>query len=149
VAGLPGPVGPAGAPGAAGARGADVAWTAFSDITFALNKADLAPAEAEKVAQLAAYLKEHPAFYVELEGFADPRGGQNYNLKLSTRRVNAVRDALIAAGVAKEQILVAAYGALNAKCAGKGEECWQQDRRVEVIVLPITARKSASLRNGK
>lgn len=151
VAGLPGPAGPqgpVGAQGPAGLRGADVAWLPFGDVQFDFNKAELRPFDASRVAQLAAYLKQNPTFRVELEGFTDPRGTREYNMKLSARRVNGVRDALIAAGVAKEQILVSAYGDLNRKCAQEGEECWQQDRRVEVIVLPTGDTKAAALRAG-
>lgn len=154
VAGLPGPAGapgPQGVQGPAGARGADVAWQPFGDIQFAFDKADLRPSDAKRLAELAAYLKQNPTFRVEIEGFADPRGSQTHNIRLSTRRVTAVREALVAAGVPNEQILVGAYGELNPKCAAAAEECWQQDRRVEVIVLPTTERKATSLRtdNGK
>jgi flagellar motor protein MotB len=84
-------------------------------------------------------------FQVELEGFADPRGSQTYNIKLSTQRVNAVRDALIAQGVSQDRILVGAYGKLNRKSAGTGDAAWQQDRRVEMIVLPTSAPTTTSL----
>ncbi len=154
IAGLQGPPGPQGpqgvqgAQGPAGVRGASVVWQPFPDLLFDLNKADIRPSDASKVSQLAAYLKQNPSFHVELEGFADPRGSQPYNVKLSTQRVNAVRDALIAAGVPAEQIAVGAYGELNAKCAAQSEECWQQDRRVEVIVLPTAGLTATSLRTG-
>jgi outer membrane protein OmpA-like peptidoglycan-associated protein len=121
-------------------------WRQFDDVRFDLNKTDLRTSEADKVSELAAYLKQNPTFRVELEGFADPRGSDGYNMKLSTRRVNAVRDALIAAGVEKERILVGAYGELNVKCAQTAEECYQQDRRVEIIVLPTTDLKATTLR---
>ena len=149
VAGLTGPPGLQGAQGAqgsAGTRGADMVWRQFDDVRFDLNKTDLRTSEADKVSELAAYLKQNPTFRVELEGFADPRGSDGYNMKLSTRRVNAVRDALIAAGVEKERILVGAYGELNVKCAQTAEECYQQDRRVEIIVLPTTDLKATTLR---
>lgn len=148
LAGLPGPSGPQGAQGPVGTRGADLVWRQFGDVQFDLNKADLRPSEASKVSELAAYLKQNPTFRVELEGFADPRGSQTYNMKLSTRRVSAVRDALIAAGIPDERILIGAYGELNLKCAQAAEECFQQDRRVEVIVLPMSDRKATSLRTG-
>lgn len=151
VAGLGGPAGPAGAPGTqgtAGTRGADLAWRQFGDVQFDVDKAVLRPSDADRVSELAAYLKQNPTFRVELEGFADPRGSETYNMKLSTRRVNAVRDALIAAGVEKERILVGAYGELNPKCTQNAEECWQRDRRVEMIVLPTTDLKATTLRTG-
>src|SRR5689334_18283011 len=100
VAGLQGDVGPA------GANGADLKWARFSDVQFDLNRSDVRSSEAGKVEQLATYLKQNPSFQVELEGFADPRGSQTYNIKLSTQRVNAVRDALIAQGVSQDRILV-------------------------------------------
>ena len=142
VAGLQGPVGPA------GANGADLQWARFSDIQFDLNRADLRSAEAGKVEQLATYLKQNPTFRVEIEGFADPRGSQAYNIKLSTQRVNAVRDALIAQGVSQDRILIGAYGKLNRKTEGTDEMAWQQDRRVEVIVLPMGAPTTTSF-NGR
>lgn len=149
VAGLPGPTGPQGAQGPVGASGADLVWQQVSDIAFDLDKADLRSSESTKVSDLAAYLKQNPAFRVEIEGFADPRGSQTYNMKLSTRRVDAVRDALIAAGIEKERILVGAYGESNVKCAEKSEECFQKSRRVEVIVLPTgDSKKTTSLRPG-
>ena len=141
VAGLPGPAGPAGpvgAQGPAGVAGADLVWQQFQDVQFDLATADLRAAEDAKLSQLAAYLKEHLTFRVEIEGFTDPRGSESYNLKLSTRRVNAVRDALIAAGVQRDRILIGAYGKRNLKCAQETEQCLQQDRRVEIIVLPTT-----------
>jgi outer membrane protein OmpA-like peptidoglycan-associated protein len=132
VAGLPGPA------GAAGVAGANLTWERFSDVQFDLAKANIRPSEADKLARLATYLKQNPAFKVELEGFADPRGSQTYNLKLSTQRVNAVRDALIAEGVSQDRILIGSYGKLNRKTAEMGEPAWQQDRRVEIIVLPTS-----------
>jgi len=151
VAGLTGPAGPQGPQGAqglVGARGADLAWRQFGDVRFDFGKADLQPFEVNEVSEAAAYLKEHPTYRVELEGFADPRGSDAYNLKRSGRRVNAVRDALIAAGVQKERILIGADGKLNTKCAQDAEECWQQDRRVEMIILPTTDFRASSLRTG-
>ena len=160
VAGLPGPPGPQGpqgipgpqgVQGLAGARGADLVWQPFGDIRFDFDNADIRSAEANKIFELAAYLRDHPTYIVEIEGFADPRGPETYNIRLSTRRVNAVRDALVTAGVAKERITSAAYGELNAKCAVKDEACWKEDRRVEVIVMPTDRAGYVSLRtsNGK
>jgi len=131
-------------------HGVDLKWERFSDIQFDLNQADLRSSEVNKVERLATYLKQNSSFQVELEGFADPRGSQTYNMKLSTKRVNAVRDALIAQGVAQDRILIGSYGKLNRKSAETGEVAWQQDRRVEVIVLPMGAPITTSFTtNGK
>jgi outer membrane protein OmpA-like peptidoglycan-associated protein len=125
-------------------HGADLKWERVTDIQFDLNRADLRSAEAGKIERLATYLKQNPSFQVELEGFADPRGSQTHNMKLSTQRANAVREALIAQGVSRDRILVGAYGELNRKSAVTGEAAWQQDRRVEVIVFPMGAPTTTS-----
>jgi hypothetical protein len=69
--------------------------------------------------------------------------------KLSTRCVEAVRAALQGAGVPKENILTGSYGELNRKCDSKNEECWKQDRRVEVIMVPGPAAGEASASPGR
>jgi peptidoglycan-associated lipoprotein len=119
-----------------GARGQDFVWRSFADIQFEPGKANIPPADAAKVAEIAAFMKEHPAFMVELEGYTDPRGTQRYNLTLSQRRVEAVRSALIAEGVPDGSIVTGAYGELNPRCQQQDEACWQQNRRVEVLVVP-------------
>jgi len=144
VAGVQGPVGPQGPQGAMGPRGTDMVYMPSMNLQFATNNAEIHPSEQAKIDELAAYMKANPTFKVEIEGFADPRGTQAHNLKLSTQRAAAVRDALVAAGVPKENILVGAYGELNAKCAAKDTACLQQDRRVEVIVLPQATEAAAS-----
>lgn len=139
VAGLQGPQGPQGAvgpQGPVGAKGEDMVWQSFASILFDTNKATLRANEQAKIADIVAYLRDNPTFQVELEGFADPRGTGSHNLTLSKKRVDAVRDALISAGVPTERIRVGSYGELNKVCKDKGAACMQMDRRVEVIVAP-------------
>lgn len=141
IAGAPGPMGPAGPAGAIGAsgpRGSDFVWTAFGDVLFDFDRATLRQEEAARLAELAAMLKQNPDYKVELEGYADPRGTDAYNVALSRRRVEAVRQALIEAGVPETAIVTGAYGEMTLKCTDETEACWQTDRRVEVVVLPAT-----------
>ena len=141
VAGAMGPSGPQGPQGAQGAQGvagqpgADMTWM-ISTIGFGFDKTALQPSEQSKVQEIAAYIKRNPTFVVELEGYADPRGTQDYNLRLSSRRAEAVRNALIAAGVPNENIAMRAYGKLAPLCTDASESCWERERRVEVVVMP-------------
>ena len=150
--GVVGAQGPAGPAGPLGAKGADFVWTAFSDVLFDFDRADIRADEARKVAELASVLKSNPGYKVELEAFTDPRGPDKYNLALSRRRVEAVRSALIAAGVSPEAIRTGAYGEMTLRCTQATQECWQNNRRVEVMIVPVpSAAASASPRlgNGK
>jgi outer membrane protein OmpA-like peptidoglycan-associated protein len=142
VAGVQGPQGPEGIQGpkgiqgAQGEKGKDLVWQPIDDVIFATDRAELHPSEVAKLQELAAYMKDHPDFRVELEGFADPRGTQKHNLGLSLSRMNAVRNQLITFGVPTEKILTGAYGELNKKCTGTDAACLEKSRRVEIIVLP-------------
>ena len=64
-----------------------------------------------------------------LVGHTDPRGTQEYNLALSERRAQSVRDHLGRLGVDGTKLSVLPRGSLDAK--GTDEPSWAQDRRVD------------------
>ena len=59
---------------------------------------------------------------------------------LSERRVNAISDALVNAGVSGDKIHTGAFGESQPKCNESTEACWQRDRRVEVLIGNATQR---------
>jgi peptidoglycan-associated lipoprotein len=67
---------------------------------------------------------------VSLIGRADPRGTEEYNLGLGSRRANSVSQYLGRLGVTEPQMSVTTRGALDA--TGTDESGWKQDRRVDV-----------------
>ncbi|MDQ3366195.1 MAG: OmpA family protein [Myxococcota bacterium] len=71
---------------------------------------------------------------VSLIGRADPRGTEEYNLGLGSRRAGTVSAYLSRLGVSQPQLAVTTRGALDA--AGTDESGWQQDRRVDIQLQP-------------
>jgi outer membrane protein OmpA-like peptidoglycan-associated protein len=72
---------------------------------FAFDSAELSAAEAAKIDTFTAYLKRNADIHMDVEGFADIKGGNSdYNRNLSLRRAEAVRSALIARGIPEEDI---------------------------------------------
>jgi peptidoglycan-associated lipoprotein len=67
---------------------------------------------------------------VALIGRADPRGTEEYNLGLGSRRAYSVSQYLTRLGVAQAQLAVTTRGALDA--TGTDEASWRQDRRVDI-----------------
>jgi peptidoglycan-associated lipoprotein len=67
---------------------------------------------------------------VQLVGRADPRGTEEYNLGLGTRRAANVRDYLQHLGVSAGQLSQTTRGALDA--TGTNEVGWHDDRRVDL-----------------
>lgn len=150
--GAAGPAGPAGAQGVAGAPGtpgADAKVPAFRDVLFAYDRSEIPQDEATKIAQIADFVKQTDGVVVMLDGHADPRGTDSYNLGLSQRRVKAVRDALVSAGVPEDRVSTAASGKKRPKCTEKTEECFQIDRRVEVYFGTDSGYPAAGVRGTR
>lgn len=137
VAGIQGPGGPQGVTGPEGVmgrQGPQRPWVTFADFLFDFDRSVVRGSETGKVDKLKQYMQEHPGIEVGLDGHADPRGTAAYNQPLSQRRVDAVKAALLNAGIASDKIQTGAFGESQPKCSQATEECWQRDRRVEVLV---------------
>lgn len=85
------------------------------------------------VDNFARYLSSNPAAKVRLEGHADERGTREYNVGLGERRAIAVQSALLAKGVAQEQLSLISYGEERPAAAGHDESAYAQNRRVQLI----------------
>jgi outer membrane protein OmpA-like peptidoglycan-associated protein len=80
------------------------------DVLFRTGSAEIAPEMANGIHALAEAVAKSPALTVRVDGYADPRGTVDANLKLSEARANAVRDLFLAAGVDEEALEINAYG---------------------------------------
>jgi peptidoglycan-associated lipoprotein len=136
VPGLQGPGGPAGMTGVSGPAGPQRPWTSFADFLFDFDRSAVRPSETGKVDKVTQYMKENPSIEIGIDGHADPRGSNQYNQPLSQRRVDAIKAALVSAGIPSAKIQTGAFGKTQLKCSEATEECWQRDRRVEVLVRP-------------
>ncbi|NBB92030.1 MAG: peptidoglycan-associated lipoprotein Pal [Gammaproteobacteria bacterium] len=81
----------------------------------------------------AEYLRANPSARVMLEGHADERGSREYNLGLGERRGNSVDELLRANNVPSRQLEVVSYGEERPVCRESNEDCWQRNRRVEIV----------------
>jgi peptidoglycan-associated lipoprotein len=75
------------------------------------------------------FLKKWSATRVMIEGHADSRGTNEYNLALAERRSATVRDYVMGLGVAKERVTTVSKGEEQPFCREETEACWQQNRR--------------------
>ncbi|MDR2033318.1 MAG: OmpA family protein [Helicobacteraceae bacterium] len=71
-----------------------------------------------------------------IEGNCDEWGTEEYNYALGLKRAKSVQDALVRAGVSESQLTLISYGESNPVCAQSNANCWRENRRVEVTVLP-------------
>ena len=98
---------------------------------FEFDSSTLTPAAIDTVNAHIAALQGNDS-NVRLEGHTDERGTREYNMALGERRGNAVRDYMVANGIATHRIETVSYGEERPVAYGSGESNWTQNRRVEL-----------------
>jgi outer membrane protein OmpA-like peptidoglycan-associated protein len=109
-----------------------------SNITFEVDQATLKPNFVEVLHSVTLVLNEYKSTMIEVAGHTDSTGSESHNQQLSQRRALSVSGVLIDDGVQELRIDTVGYGetrpiANNSTAAGR-----QQNRRVELTLLPYT-----------
>src|SRR5208282_806039 len=91
------------------------------DIYFDYDKYDMRAAEQGSLQGDAQFLQQHPNIHVTIEGHCDERGSTEYNLALGANRADAVKNALIQAGVGGDRIKTISYGKEKPFCTESNE----------------------------
>jgi outer membrane protein OmpA-like peptidoglycan-associated protein len=147
-----GPVGPAGISGPPGSRGLQGRQGATLDsVHFKFQTAQLLSECQGKLALIAAWAQRILTAQIEVQGYLDQRealntyswDGSGYIARsdaLSDLRARLVRDALVSAGVEKSRVRLGIGDRGRVLCSEGSEACWQQNRRVEIVVAARVAR---------
>lgn len=106
----------------------------LGDVLFDSGKSELKPGAVRALDNLVEFLRAHPQRRVQVEGFTDSVGDEEYNDRLAQRRADSVMAALAARGIERSRIEAIGYGeafpvASNATAAGR-----LMNRRIEVII---------------
>jgi peptidoglycan-associated lipoprotein len=103
-------------------------------VYFDFDKSDLRPDSEAALLRNAAWMKRWPSVRVRIDGCADPRGTNEYNLSLGMRRADVVRAFLVAQGVALERVDVLTIGESQLVCTEQTEDCWARNRRGHFVI---------------
>src|SRR5215471_130747 len=106
----------------------------ISDVLFDFNKYTLQPGAREKMAKVSGILLAYPGLKIQLEGHTDSIGTDEYNMKLSQHRADAVRDYLIAQGVPASTVSALGMGKANPVASNDTAAGRQRNRRVDMVV---------------
>jgi outer membrane protein OmpA-like peptidoglycan-associated protein len=104
------------------------------DVLFDFNKYTLKPDARERLAKISGIVLAYPDLKLQIEGYTDAIGSDEYNQTLSDKRAEAVRDYLVTSGVSMNNVAAHGMGkahpiADNSTAAGR-----KLNRRVEMIV---------------
>jgi Outer membrane protein and related peptidoglycan-associated (lipo)proteins len=80
-------------------------------------------------------LRANAEVRIRVEGNADERGSDEYNMALGMRRAEAARKYLVDHGIDAARIDISSNGEEKAVCQGHDESCWSQNRRDEFVIV--------------
>jgi outer membrane protein OmpA-like peptidoglycan-associated protein len=103
---------------------------------FKTASAEILPESNPILDAVATTLIHHPEFtLVEVQGHADERSSDEYNLRLTRDRAHSVVEALVQRGVTRDRIRSQGYGEYCPLDEGHNEAAWEKNRRVEFKVV--------------
>ena len=103
-------------------------------ISFGYDQADLSQAARDDLSAKAEILHDVPSLSLRIEGHADERGSDEYNLALSNRRSAAAMRFLMNHGVSAERLNAVGYGEEQPLDPAENEAAWARNRRAEFRV---------------
>ena len=113
-------------------------------VRFDFDKADVKPEYHDMLNRIAGILMALKGYSIAVYGYTDDVGTQTYNLQLSQRRAEAVRDYLVKAGISSTIITAKGFGKADPRVPGDSEQARAANRRVEIGIV-----ESRLLTNGQ
>jgi outer membrane protein OmpA-like peptidoglycan-associated protein len=114
------------------------------NVLFRTGSAEITPEIAHQIQVLAQAVAKSPTLKVRMDGYADPRGTEDANLKLSEARADAVRDLFLAAGINENLLEVNAYG--KSQSVAADNDGYALERRVRLTLQALGGAAVAQVR---
>ncbi len=106
---------------------------ALEDVYFDFDRHSIRYDARDTLEANARRLQDNEDWSLTVEGHCDERGTAAYNMVLGERRAEAVKRYLKNLGVPGYKIDVVSYGKERPFCDGRGEDCWQENRRAHFV----------------
>jgi peptidoglycan-associated lipoprotein len=112
----------------------------LSDIHFGYNDYTIGDQDGPVLKSNASWLQAHPQTRVQVEGYCDERGSEEYNIALGAKRAQAGKDYLATLGISESRMSTISYGKELPVCTEHDESCWSQNRRDHFTVSKIASQ---------
>lgn len=111
----------------------------LNNVFFDSNKQDLKDESLPELDKLLDFMKKHPHVYIEISGHTDSIGAAPYNLTLSQKRANSVRNYLVARKIPEKNVRIVGYGESRPVASNKTEDGRKLNRRTECLIYDMDA----------
>lgn len=108
-----------------------------ADVYFEVGRKGLTDEAKAQLSAQADLLKQHQDFGVLIQGYTDQQGSATYNKKLGLKRADQVKQELLNAGVAEQQMQVVSLGEEGVLCVDNSDICRHLNRRVHLEIRKI------------
>src|SRR5665213_1050623 len=105
---------------------------ALFDYDKATIRSDATTVLKDDVGVIRGILASYPSQKLVIEGHADERGSEEYNVALGDKRARAAEEFLTTMGIPDVQLTVISYGKEHPICTDQTEGCWQKNRRAHI-----------------
>ena len=109
----------------------------FDNLTFDTNSARITERARPNVDDLIQIMQAYPSLNIRIEGNTDSTGDDATNDPLSAERAQAVKDALVKAGIQASRVTTRELGDTKPVASNKTEEGRQKNRRIDVVVTKL------------
>ncbi|MBA3645601.1 MAG: peptidoglycan-associated lipoprotein Pal [Gemmatimonadaceae bacterium] len=106
-------------------------------IYFDYDKSNIRPDAQATLERKLPWLNANPGMRIRIEGNADERGSDEYNLALGQRRAASAKHWLVDHGIAADRFDLVSYGEERPVCTEHNETCWQQNRRDDFRIVTV------------
>ncbi len=106
----------------------------MSDVLFKTGSFELLGGARERLAKVSGIVLAYPGLHLDVEGHTDSVGSDDYNMTLSQKRAQAVRDYLVQQGIPENSIVARGLGKAGPVASNDTPEGRQQNRRVELVL---------------
>ncbi|MDA0194746.1 MAG: OmpA family protein [Bacteroidetes bacterium] len=108
-------------------------------VLFDFDKADLVETYQKELKDVLSYFGTGAIDVLQIDGHTDSKGSEAYNLKLSEKRANTVRDFFTENGISTDKLKVIPHGELDPAVPNDSDENRSKNRRVEFSIIDMSA----------
>jgi len=104
------------------------------DVHFPYNSSSILPEDSVILQNISEFMSRFPSVILQIQGYCDERGTEEYNMALGSRRAGSVRQFLADLGVDPNRLYTISYGEEMPINPGHNDSAWAENRRAHFLI---------------